>query len=142
MKFKPLALTTVLLTAATAWAHHGAAEFDQANSIHLSGTITKTEWVNPHVLIHLQVTGADGKMTDWVVECPPPNWMKRQGLTQSGLDAETKLDIDGYPAKDGSNRINVANVAAITRKDGTLTLTVGKGPQYTRLPQAGLGTTR
>lgn len=124
MKFKLLVVVTVLLTAATTWAHHGTAEFDLTKPVHLSGTVSQTEWANPHVLIHLSVTGADRKVTEWFVECPPPNWMKRSGLTQSALEVGTELAVEGYQAKDGSNRFRAANYT-VAQKDGKLTV---KGP--------------
>jgi hypothetical protein len=139
LRFKLFVALSVLLTAASAWAHHGAAEFDQNNPFHLSGTISRTEWANPHVLIHLSVKGADGKVAEWLVECPPPNWMKRQGLTQSAVEAATEFDVEGYRAKDGSTRLNAANVVTVALRDGKLTLIgSGKGSQYTRALTDGL----
>ena len=134
MKFKLFVVMTGLLTAATTWAHHGLAEFDQTKSLRLSGTISKTEWANPHVLIHLSVTGADRKVTEWLVECPPPSFMRRAGFPQSAFEAGTELTVDGYQAKDGSNRINAANSTTVSNQDGRLTLIgVGKGNGFTRV---------
>ena len=101
MKFKLFVVMTFLLTSATTWAHHGSAEFDQTKPLHLSGTISKTEWANPHVLIHLSVTGADRKVTEWLVECPPPSWLKLAGFAQSAFGAGTELAVEGYQAKEG-----------------------------------------
>jgi hypothetical protein len=130
MKFKVSVLMTVLLTAVTAWAHHGVAEFDQTTPLHLSGTISKTDWANPHVLIHLSVTGADGRVTEWLVECPPPNAMKRQGLAQSAFERGTELAVQGYQAKNGSNRLNAANRLTVANRDGKLTLIGGTGGPF------------
>ena len=42
-------------------AHHAfAAEFDAERPVEFSGTVTKVEWINPHVWIHLDVTTDDG----------------------------------------------------------------------------------
>jgi hypothetical protein len=139
MKFKFFVVVTVLLTDATTWAHHGSAEFDQTKPLHLSGTISKTEWANPHILIHLNVTGADRKVTEWLVECPPPAWMRRAGFPQSTFEAGTELAVEGYQAKDGSNRINAANSATVAKQDGKLTLIgVGRGIGFTRNLPVGL----
>lgn len=71
MKSKLLVVVTMFVAAAVTWAHHGTSGFDLSKSLHLSGTISQTEWANPHVMIHLNVTGADGKVTEWLVGCPP-----------------------------------------------------------------------
>ena len=139
MKFTLFVVMTVLLTAATTWAHHGSAEFDQTKPLHLSGTISKTEWADPHVLINLSVIDADRKVTEWLVECPPPIWMRRAGFPQSAFEAGTELAVEGYQAKDGSNRINAANSTTVANQDGKLTLIgVGKGIGFTRDPSVGL----
>ena len=41
---------------ATVSAHHAfAAEFDAERPVEFTGTVTKVEWVNPHVWIHINV---------------------------------------------------------------------------------------
>lgn len=47
--------------------------------------------------------------------------MKRAGLTQNLLDVGTEIDVEGYPAKDGSNRLVAANYT-ITQNDRKLTI--------------------
>ena len=48
------------LTALPVWGHHSfAAEFDEKKPLKLTGTVTKMEWVNPHVWIHIEVPLAD-----------------------------------------------------------------------------------
>src|SRR4029078_13123137 len=87
------------------WAHHAfEAEFDQKKPVHLVGKVTKMEGINPHSWIHIDVTGPDGKVTSWMVECGSPNIMLRRGFTKNSLDAGTELTVDGYQAKNGSNK--------------------------------------
>src|ERR1700681_2938575 len=108
---KPLAVLLasvgVLLSAAPIWAHHAfAAEFDEKRPIKLQGRVTKWELVNPHSWIHLDVKNPDGTVTQWMIEGGTPNTLLRRGFTKNSLKAGTELTVEGYRAKDGTNRAN------------------------------------
>ena len=88
-------------------AHHSfAAEFDANQPIQLKGTVAKVEWINPHTWIHLDVKKSDGSMERWMIEGGTPNTLLRRGLTKNPLPEGTELVVDGYKAKNGSNRAN------------------------------------
>ena len=102
-----IASVTLFVTAAQAWAHHSfAAEFDANRPVKLRGTVTEMEWINPHSWIHVDVKGPDGKVVSWMVEGGSPNALLRRGFTKSALPPGTQILIEGYQAKDGSNRAN------------------------------------
>ena len=102
-----IAGVTLFVTAAQVWAHHSfAAEFDANRPVKLRGTVTEMEWINPHSWIHVDVKGPDGKVVSWMVEGGSPNALLRRGFTKSALPAGTQILIEGYQAKDGSNRAN------------------------------------
>jgi len=106
----------LLLAAVPMWAHHAfAAEFDAKKPVKLEGTVTKMEWINPHAWIHIDVKNADGTTTSWMVEGGTPNTLLRRGFTKDSLQSGTVVIVDGYQAKDGSNR---ANGRDITFADG------------------------
>ena len=97
-------------------AHHAfSAEFDANKPIKLQGTVTKTEWINPHSWIHISVKGTDGKVVSWAIECGAPNSLLRRGLNKTSIPAGTELVVDGFQAKDGSA---TANARDITLPDG------------------------
>ena len=104
-------------TAGSASAHHAfAAEFDSARPVSFEGTVVKMEWVNPHVWIHLEVDLPDGTKESWAFEGGTPNVLFRRGFTRRSLMPGTAVVVDGYQAKDGTNR---ANGRDLTFTDGT-----------------------
>ena len=111
-----LAAGVLLWTAAPMWAHHAfAAEFDASKPVKLQGTVSKMEWINPHAWLHIDVKDADGKVTTWMIEAAAPNSLLRRGFTKYSLATGTELMVEGFQAKDGSNR---ANGSSITFTDG------------------------
>jgi len=97
-------------------AHHAfSAEFDVNKPLKLHGPVTKWELINPHSWIYLDVKGSDGEVTNWMVEGGSPNSLFRLGFTKDSLPPGTEIVVDGYQAKDGSNR---AVGAKLTFPDG------------------------
>jgi hypothetical protein len=99
------------LAGATSSAHHSfAAEFDANKPIQLKGTVARVEWINPHTWIHIDVKEADGTTSRWMIEGGTPNTLLRRGLTKASLPEGTEIVVDGYRAKNGSNRANGRDV--------------------------------
>jgi hypothetical protein len=104
------------VTAASLSAHHAfAAEFDANKPLTMKGTVTKMEWLNPHVWLHMDVKMPNGSVENWAFEAGTPNVLFRRGFTRKSLLPGTVVVIDGYRAKDGSRR---ANGRDITFEDG------------------------
>ena len=107
----------LLLAPPPAVAHHAfSAEFDADRPLELLGTVTRTEWINPHSWIHIDVEDEDGSVESWAIECGAPNALIRRGLNKNSIPAGTVLVVDGFGAKDGSN---TANARDITLPDGS-----------------------
>jgi Family of unknown function (DUF6152) len=82
------------------WAHHSpSAEFDMSKSFSVSGTLTKVDWINPHIMMLLDVNGEE-----WKLESNPPAWFRRVGIARADFaDAiGQKISVDGVRARDGS----------------------------------------
>jgi uncharacterized protein DUF6152 len=119
-----MARRSLIATLGVAWAlsataliaHHAfSAEFDANKPIVLRGTVAKTEWINPHSWIHIDVKDPDGKVVTWAIECGAPNSLLRRGLNKLSIPPGTELVVDGFRAKDGSP---TANARDITLPDG------------------------
>ena len=114
MRLQRALITTfaaLLLIGTAVSAHHSfAAEFDSNKPIQLKGTVTRVEWINPHTWIHVAVKDADGKTEEWMIEGGTPNTLLRRGLTKNSLPEGTEIVVDGYRAKNGSNRANGRDV--------------------------------
>jgi len=107
MRLKYLGLLTMVgMLAGTApvRAHHSfAAEYDSNTMVTLTGKISKVDWTNPHIYIHVDVKDTTGKVTAWSLEGYPPNTLKRTGFPRAILKEGDTITITAYKAKDGTN---------------------------------------
>jgi len=114
--FVGIAGISLALAAAPLRAHHAfSAEFDAERPLKLEGTLVKTEWVNPHAWLHIEVKKPDGKSEVWMIEGGTPNTLMRRGISRDSLKIGEAIVVTGYQAKDGSLR---ANGRDITYPDG------------------------
>jgi hypothetical protein len=112
MKYSSLGLTVfgVILAVAPAMAHHSfSAEYDSKKAVTLKGTVTKVDWMNPHVYFYIDVE-ADGKVTNWGLEMGPPNGLQRSGWTKNTMQVGDEVIVEGTLAKDGSKQANARSV--------------------------------
>ena len=114
-----LAVFGVVLAAAPLLAHHSfAAEYDNKKPVKLTGTITKIDWMNPHVYFFMDVEDANGKVTSWGFEMGPPNLLQNQGWTRNTMQIGMTVTFTGALSKDGSNRVNTNSVTVDGKKLG------------------------
>lgn len=102
---------------APVFAHHSfAAEFDDKKPVTLKGTVTKVDWMNPHIWMYVAVKDDSGKMVQWQCEGSPPNTLTRQGWTKQSLKEGDLITIEGFMAKDATNTCNARSVVTAEGK--------------------------
>ena len=101
-----VAFSGVLLAAWPVAAHHAvAAQYDMDKPGEWSGTLKKMEFINPHSMLYLEVTGRDGKVTEWVFQTTAVAALRQRGLARSGpgsLEVGAKYTVKGYSARNGN----------------------------------------
>ena len=106
MKRVVLGAAILLAGSLPSFAHHSTtAEFDVQHRMTVSGTLTKVDWVNPHIVVFIEAKGADGGgNVAWKFESNPPAWFRRVGVSRADFAKAIgqKVTVEGNRAKDGS----------------------------------------
>ena len=101
----------LLVSATPVLAHHSfAAEFDDKKPVTIKGTVTKVDWMNPHIWMYVATKDESGKTVQWQCEGSPPNTLTRQGWTKQSLKEGDEVTIEGFMAKDATNTCNARSV--------------------------------
>lgn len=125
MGHQRLGLTVALLVvlawpAAPVRAHHSfAGVYDQSKPLRVQGTVDAMEWKNPHVTLVLMSRAGDGTETRWAFEMGAPRVLTdRFGWTPQTVRVGDAITIDGFKARDGSQR--AAAMSITTRTGATI----------------------
>jgi hypothetical protein len=98
-------------------AHHSfQSEFDISRPMTLKGVVTKVEWINPHVYVHLDVAEPQGKVASWAFETLGPGRMRAQGMSKQSFGIGKTVTLKGYAARDGAK--NLGFLREVTFDDG------------------------
>jgi hypothetical protein len=114
---------TLFLVCSALSAHHAtAAQYDVSTTVILKGVITRAEWVNPHMRVHMGVKNGSGNSDAWTVEFPSPGAAVVAGLSKQLLAVGTILTVEAYPAKSAPDHgapSRSACAKAMTLPDGS-----------------------
>ena len=106
MIYGSLVLTAIVVTAVVLSAHHSTtAEFDVGHRVTVNGTLTKVDWVNPHIVVFIEAMGAEGAgNVAWKFESNPPAWFRRVGVSRADFAKAIgqTVTVESNRAKDGS----------------------------------------
>ena len=99
----PMLPLAILIMSAALFAHHGAAGQDMTKLTSVKGAVTDYQFINPHVLLYLDVKDDTGKVEKWVAELNGPNELMRQHITKNTLKVGDQVTVIGNRSKNGSN---------------------------------------
>ena len=94
-----------LFAIVSVWAHHSpSAIFDMGKRISVTGTLTKIDWINPHIVIAMEAKGDGGKIDHWIFQSNPPSWYRSVGLARADFAKAIgqPITVEGVPARDGT----------------------------------------
>jgi hypothetical protein len=97
-------------------AHHGAATFDTTNEVTVKATVTGWTWANPHCILRVDVTGADGKVTNWSVATSNIADVSKRGWSRRTFNPGDTVTLTIQPAKSGAP---VGMIRNVVLPDGT-----------------------
>ena len=113
MKLSRLFSIAALVAASTVamLAHHSFdAEYDRNKPVTLKGTVTKVEFMNPHIWVYMDVKDEQGVVSNWQVEGGAPNSLRRLGWNQDSVQKGAEIQVEGTLAKNGSKTVNARTV--------------------------------
>lgn len=80
-------------------AHHGRAAFDIGKTVVLKGTVKEWLYSNPHCLLRLEVTDANGQIVVWIAEGQAPNTIFPAGYRKDSFKPGDQVTVTVEPAK-------------------------------------------
>ena len=119
----------MLFVASAAFAHHSVVgEFETGKAMTLKGTVSKVQWMNPHIFLYVDVKETDGSVSSWALETLPTAMMRKAGLSKEDLMGKPGelVTVNVIPARDGTK--HMAWISKITYADGRFYTLGGAGP--------------
>ena len=135
MKYKIGAAVCIaaMLAVIPVYAHHPfAAEYDSNKPVTVMGTVTKIDWENPHTHLYMDVKGDNGTTEHWTMELGNPKKLANNGWKKDTVKMGDMVTVNGWKARDGSNRANVNTVTMPNGKKLAAGSSYFEGPQGKR----------
>jgi len=110
------ALAAVTPFATPAFAHHSIAMFDQSKEILIEGTVSRFDWVNPHMYLVVETKGPDGKPALVEGEGLGITQALVDGLDRDALKPGTAVVMRANPNRGGWGK--QVRILDVTTQDG------------------------
>lgn len=96
-------IAVLSIFAGSLFAHHGrGATYDMNRQVTLKGPVSRVNWRNPHVVIYMDVTDADGKVVTWAFENAGVSQMSQAGYNRNTLKLGQEITAIVNPAVNGA----------------------------------------
>ena len=105
-----------IVTAGTAIAHHGFADYDMSRHDTVVGKVRAFQWTNPHTWLWLDVPDGKGGIILYAFEGMSPNYLGRRGWSRHSLESGDKITVSFFPFKDPSK--HGGTLASATKDNG------------------------
>jgi hypothetical protein len=93
------------------YAHHGGAAYDTSNMVTVTGKVTDFQFVNPHVIISMDVKDpSTGKIDNWQGELTSPNHLSRVGWSKSTIKLGDEITMTGAALKTGASAMAIRKI--------------------------------
>ncbi len=89
-------------------AHHAEANYDHDNLWVMKGSVTKMDFVNPHIIVYFDVKTKSGELESWSGTTSSPNAMRRYGWTPAVAKPGDEIIVTGFLDKEGKKVIQMA----------------------------------
>ncbi len=102
MTFRPflyLIQISLLCIATSANAHHSSSTYNLEETVLIEGTVTRVQWVNPHVFIYVDQVAENGQVLNWAVEGVNPAGLRKVGWSRDTLKIGDVIRVTGSPSK-------------------------------------------
>jgi hypothetical protein len=90
-----------ILLAAPAFAHHSDSIYDKDRLVTVTGTVAQFEFLNPHIVIFLDVKNDNGKIDQWIAFGGAPGALARFGWNKNMLKPGEPIRVIGFQFADG-----------------------------------------
>ena len=89
--------------AAVPAAHHGrGGTYDASKLVTIEATVTEWAWRNPHVVLYVDVTEADGAVVSWALESQNVDSLSRLGMSRLSFVPGQEISVKLNPSRGGA----------------------------------------
>jgi hypothetical protein len=99
-------------------AHHGEANYDTDKIVSVKGTVTEFDFINPHVLITLDVKNDKGEIEKWTGEARSPAMLARYGgWDKTTIKVGDVITFYGHRTKNGTDFMRLDKIVLSDGKE-------------------------
>ena len=108
--FRSLATIILLFCAQITLSHHTYTEYDRGTIAEVEGVLVSADWKNPHAVLQVQTRDENGQSITHVIEGPPINHVRRNGVPLEIYETGSRVKVAGWPSRRSSTRMYITNI--------------------------------